>query len=226
MPHRVLAWSLSAVLALVSLCACGGSGGGNGIASKSPGTIVNDAVRAAESARSVHIAGSVVRNGQSLGLDLDLQAKRGARGTISVSGLSFQFIQVPGVVYIKANRAFLRHFGSPTVMRLAGRWLRSSPNASGLGGFSGLTDLHEVFSSLLSSHGVLKKAGTTTFNGQSVVAVTDTTKGGTLYVASTGRPYPVGVRNSSQGELRLDHYNEPVSLTPPAHAVDLSQLSS
>ena len=224
--RRPLVCLLCAALALAGLAGCGGSSRSSGLASQSANSIVAAAVKAAATAHSVHLAGSLVRNGQPLGLDLDLQAGKGARGTISLAGLSFQFIQVPGKVYIKANRAFLRHFGNAAVLRLAGHWLRSSPGASGLGNFGGLTDLRQVFASLLRSHGVLVKVGMTTFAGQSAVAIRDTTKGGVLYVASTGKPYPLGVRNPGEGQIRLDHYDEAITLTPPASSVDLSALGT
>jgi hypothetical protein len=91
-----------------------------------------------------------------------------------------------------------------------------------------LTNLHELVSKLLSTHGTLATGSTTTVNGQKVVAVNDTTKGGTLYVATTGRPYPVEiVKTGSQGgRMVFDRINESVSLTAPANAIDISQLSS
>jgi len=225
MPRRLLACLTSGLLAIASLSACGGSAG-NGLASKSADQIVAAAVKAADSAKSVHVAGSLKRSGQAMALDVALQAGKGARGTISVAGLTFEFIELPGVFYIKANGQFLRHFGNSSVSRLAGRWLRSPPTASGLSGLAGFTNLHQVFSSLLTNHGVLKKAGSTTFDGQTVLALRDTTKGGTLYVASTGTPYPVGVDNTTEGVLRLDRYNQPVSLTPPPNAIDLSKAGA
>ena len=71
-----------------------------------------------------------------------------------------------------------------------------------------------------------RKGAITTVNGHKVIAVNDTTKGGTLHVATTGKPYPIEVqkKGSEGGRIAFDHYNEPVSLSAPANAVDLSQL--
>lgn len=224
--RRPVACLLSVAIALAGLSACGGPSQPSGLVSQSAESIVAAAIRAAASARSVHMTGSLVRNGRPLALNLDLQQGKGARGTISLAGLSFQFIQVSGAVYIKANRAFLKHFGNSSVLRLSGRWLRSTPAASRVGSFGGLTDLREVFATLLRSHGVLRKLGTTTFEGRSAVAIRDTTRGGTLYIASTGKPYPLGMRNPGEGQIRLDRYNEQVKLDPPSNAVNLSQLGT
>jgi hypothetical protein len=228
MRRRLLTSSLAATLALgalTGLSACGGSSSSSDLSSKPADTIVAAAVNAAEGAHSVHMAGSLVQNGQELKLDLHLVANKGARGRISVGGLSFQFIQLTGLLYIRADPAFLAHFGNFGATRLAGRWLRASPSSSGFGGFTGLTDLHRLFDTLLRNHGKLSKAGTTIFHGRSVVALKDTTRGGTLYIASSGTPYPLGVDNSSRGgQLQLDRYNESVPLTAPSGAVDLSRL--
>jgi hypothetical protein len=79
---------------------------------------------------------------------------------------------------------------------------------------------------LLLSHGTLSKGATTTVEGQQAVALTDKTQGGTLYVATTGKPYPVEIKHggSSGGKIVFDRFNQPVTLTPPANAIDLSKL--
>jgi hypothetical protein len=65
-------------------------------------------------------------------------------------------------------------------------------------------------------------------DGQKVVAVTDKTKGGTLYVATTGKPYPVQISKPGAGGGRVvfDHWNASVALTAPANAIDLTQLQN
>jgi hypothetical protein len=87
-----------------------------------------------------------------------------------------------------------------------------------------LTDVHFLFSRLLRSNGQLTKGGRSTFNGQSVIAVNDSA-GGTLYVATTGEPYPILVSNSGQSGERLtfNRFNETVTLTAPRHAINLAK---
>jgi hypothetical protein len=54
-----------------------------------------------------------------------------------------------------------------------------------------------------------------------VIAVKDTTNGGTLYVATTGEPYPIEVikNGSDGGQIAFDSFNQPVRLTPPSDAI-------
>jgi hypothetical protein len=55
------------------------------------------------------------------------------------------------------------------------------------------------------------------------VTVRDTTAGGTLYVATTGQPYPLQILKAGHngGHVRFSDFNRPVSLQPPPHAIRL-----
>ena len=56
--------------------------------------------------------------------------------------------------------------------------------------------------------------------------VTDASHGGTLDVATTGKPYPIQIRKSGKGggKISFDRWNAPVTLAAPKNAIDLSQL--
>jgi hypothetical protein len=61
-----------------------------------------------------------------------------------------------------------------------------------------------------------------------VVAIRDASKGGTLYVAATGAPYPVAIVRTGAGDngaVVFDGWNTSVAVTVPKNAVDLSKLS-
>ena len=53
--------------------------------------------------------------------------------------------------------------------------------------------MRQLIDTTLAAHGTLVKGATTTVNGQQVIAITDSTKDGTLYVATTGKPYPLQI---------------------------------
>jgi hypothetical protein len=220
-----IAWS---VLLAVAVAACGGTGSSssNGVAAKSPDAIVSSISSAVSGVRSVHASGSV-SNGRSVTtLDLNLVNGKGGRGSMSQNGLNFQIVAVGQEVYINASPAFWRHVGGDAAAQLlSGKWLKA-PAGGQFASIAALTNLSELFTQLLSNHGKLAKGATTTIRGQKVIAVTDTTKGGTLYVATTGKPYPIEIvkAGSQAGRVDFDHFNQSVSLTPPANAIDISQL--
>jgi hypothetical protein len=207
---------------------CGSSSSGNGVAAKSPSEIVAATKAAADAATAAHVSGSIVSNGSPITLNLDL-APGGGRGQLSLSGLGFELIEAAGTVYIKGSAAFYRHIGGAAAAQLLqGRWLKAPTTSPEFSSITSLTDLHRLIDATLANHGTLAKTGTTTVNGQRVVGVTDQTKGGTLYVATTGKPYPVQIAKSGAGggTVSFDRWNESVKITPPANAIDITQLRS
>ena len=225
MSPRACGLAIGAGLSAIALAACGGSSG-NGVAAKSPEQIVRAASSAITHAKSVHVSGSITIGGVPLRLDLTLVSGKGGRGQMSEGGLSFQIIDIDNTVYIEGSPAFWSHFGGSTAAKLLqGRWLKA-PATGQFASIAELTNMQQLLGNLLLKHGSLSKGPTTTVRGQRVVPVTGTAAGGVLYVATTGKPYPVEVKKqgSSGGEITFDRYDQPVSLTPPANAVDISRF--
>jgi len=223
--RRTLGAALAVPVAVLALSSCGSSG--NGIASKTPTEILALSKQAADSAKSVHVAGSIVSKGSPLTLDLFLLAGKGARGRLSEGGSSFELIESGRTVYLRGSASFYRRIGGAAAAQLLnGKWLKapaSTPNFASLGS---LTDLRQLIDSTLADHGTLAKGATTSVGGQRVVSLNDTSKGGTLYVAATGKPYPVQIAKpgAEGGRVTFDRWNAPVSLTPPKGAIDITQL--
>jgi hypothetical protein len=223
---------LFVVLALaVALAGCGGSSSssGNGVADKSPNDILAATKAASDGAKSVHVSGSIVSDKSPITLDMNLLAGKGGRGQLSENGLAFELIQVGGTVYIKGSPAFYKRIGgSAAAQLLQGKWLKAPSSDADFASLSQLTDLRQLVDQTLTSHGSLKKSGTTTINGQKVVGITDTTKGGTLYIATTGKPYPIAISKAGTGGGRItfDRWNNNVTLAAPKNAIDVAQLQS
>jgi hypothetical protein len=211
-----------------AIAACGSSSpSGNGVAAKSPSAILSSATTAIQGAKSVHVSGALSDGGQSIKLDLNILSGQGAKGSMSQNGLSFQLIASGKYVYINGSPAFWKKFGGVAAATLfQGKWLKAPANSSSFASLSSLTNLHSLAQALLTGHGTLSKGSTTTVNGQKVIAVTDSTKSSKLYVATTGKPYPIEIAKTGSGSQHVDfdNYNAPVSLTPPAKSIDISQL--
>lgn len=217
-----------AAIVMLAVAACGASSGpsANGVEKKSPDEIVTAAMNAVGSAKSVHVAGSVMNNGSRITLDLNLVNGEGGQGSMAQNGLSFQVVAVGNEVYINGTIAFWQRFaGNAAGQLLWGKWIKA-PASGQLATLAGLTDLQKLFNQFLSSHGELAKGSIGTVGGQRVIAVKDIANGGTLYVATTGKPYPIEVvkNGSNGGQIAFDRFNQPVTLTPPSDAIDISQL--
>jgi hypothetical protein len=225
--------TLAAVLVAAALAGCGGSSSssssGNGVADKSPADILAATKVASDAATTVHVSGSIVSDGSPITLDMNLLAGKGGRGQLSESGLAFELIQVGETVYIKGSPAFYKHIGGTAAAQLLdGKWLKAPASDSDFASLSQLTDLRQLVDQTLASHGSLTKAGTSTIAGQKVVGITDKTKGGTLYIAATGQPYPVEISKagSGGGKISFDRWNKTVTLSAPANAIDVAQLQA
>src|ERR1035441_3333987 len=217
------------LLLAVVIAGCGGSSSGNGVADKTPAEILLATRGGSGAATSVHVAGSIVSEKSPITLDMNLLAGKGGSGKLSENGLAFELIQVGGTVYIKGSPAFYKHIGGTAAAQLLqGKWLKAPSSDASFASLSQLTDLRQLVDQTLTNHGSLTKAGTTTVNGQKVVGITDTTKGGTLYIATTGKPYPIEISKGGAGggKVIFDRWNSTVTLTAPANAIDVAQLQS
>jgi len=230
MPSRTFARAasplalLAAVLAIV-LAGCGSSG--NGIASKSATEILAASKAAADSASSVHVTGTLSSAGSPITIDIALAAGTGGRGQLSENGLAFELIVVKDTVYIKGSPAFYSHFGGGAAAQLLdGKWLKAPASSGQLATLASLTNLSKILGQTLVSAGTLVKGASTTVNGQQVIELTDTARNGSLYVATTGQPYPVQIvkRSFETGKVTFSAWNQPVTLAAPANAIDITQL--
>jgi hypothetical protein len=218
--------AVSALLIATAIAACGGGSSDNGVASKSPDQIVSSVKSAVAGVNSVHVSGSVTSSGVPITLNLNLVSGKGGQGTMSQNGLSFQIVALGQDVYINASPAFWEHYAGKTAAQLLnGKWLKA-PASGQFSSLASLTNLQVFFNKLLANHGTLAKGGTSTVDGQKVVAVNDTTNGGTLYVATSGKPYPIEiVKTGSQGgQISFDRFNQSFTITAPANAIDISNL--
>lgn len=214
--------------ALVALTGCGGSSS-NSIASKGAEQIVSESKLAADTATSVHVSGSLQSGGMPVTLDLNLVAGKGARGEISQNGASFKLILLGGTAYISGSPAFYRSLGGTAAAQLFnGKWLKASATTGEFASFSQLADMRKLIDSTLTGHGALAKGATTVVNGQNAIAITDTSKNGMLYVATTGKPYPIELSKggSESGKITFDRWNQAVSIAAPPNSVDLAELKA
>jgi hypothetical protein len=223
--------ALALVLTAVLLAGCGGSkkeAKPNGEASKPARRVFADAKAAATGAASAHVAGNLVSNGRRVALDVSTVRGKGATGSASVDGLQFDLVKIGDTVYIKGSDAFYQRFAGATIAQLLhGRWVKASATSPRLRSFAGLASMSGLFAAISAHHGKLVNDGTKQYQGQQVVVIRDASDGSKLYVAATGKPYPVAIVGGSKrqsGQVTFDDWNKSVSLTAPKGAIDISQF--
>jgi hypothetical protein len=223
---------LAVVLAALVLAGCGSSGKKaekpNGEASKPPARVLADAKAAATSASSVHVSGHLVSNGTPVTLDLTMVRGKGATGSASINGLDFDAVRIGDTVYIHGSDDFYKQYAGAAVAQLLhDRWIKASTNQPQFRSFAPLTDIGALLTEVSKNHGKLVNDGTTTYQGQQVVTIRDTSDNSKLHVAATGKPYPValvGGKKGQTGTIAFGDWNKAVSLSAPKNAVDISQF--
>ncbi|HEY3577681.1 MAG TPA: hypothetical protein VGK68_06775 [Gaiellaceae bacterium] len=221
---------LGLVLAAV-LAGCGSSGESaksNGEESKPAAQVLADAKAAASNASSAHVSGSIQSKGTPITLDLTTARAKGAKGSMSTSGLKFDLVRVGDTLYIRGSDEFLKHFaGGVAAQLLHDKWLKASATHGRLKSLAPLTNLGALFAGVSAQHGKLVNDGKKTYKGDDVVVIRDTSDNSRLYVAATGKPYPVAIVGGKKGEsgtITFDDWNKSVSFTAPDGAIDISQF--
>jgi hypothetical protein len=235
-PQRIrrLTCGAPAVLIACAIAACGGSSD-NGVAAKSPDAIVNSAMRAIGGAKTAHVSGSLASGGTHVTLDLQYISGKGAQGQVTENGMAYRLVVIGRTAYLNAAPAVWRRVGgAAAVQLLQGRWLKVPSTSPDYASFEQITSVNRLMSGALSNHGKLARGAKTTIRGAPAVTVLDTTEGGTLYVATTGKPFPLEFTNKGSsgpnaapaGHLTIDRINQTVSLNAPTDSIDISQLPS
>ncbi len=147
---------------------------------------------------------------------------------MSTNGLKFDLVRIGDTLYIRGSDAFYKHFAGAAVAQLLhNKWLKASATHGRLNSLAPLTSLGGLFAVVSSQHGKLANDGKTTYQGEKVVAIRDTSDNSKLYVAATGKPYPVAIvggKKSQSGAITFGDWNQSVSLSAPSGAIDISNL--
>jgi hypothetical protein len=216
--RRAILVGASLVIAGVIAASCSSSS--NGVASESAAQILNSAINAINSATSAHISGSITKSNQPVQLDITDFSNGDIDGTLTVGGAGLGIIKIGPTDYLKATAAFYESQGASASVaaKLGGLWIQFPDTQEGFGSSLSLEALANSFKK---NPGKLSKGATSTVNGQSAIAIVSS-KGGTLYVATTGPAYPLQITDSSQangvGTVTLSDWNQGSIPTAPAGA--------
>jgi hypothetical protein len=200
----------------------------NGIAAKPTAQIVTTAYTAMESAVSVRMYGSISESGQRYTVDLTM-APAGVQGSMTAPFqgaklASIDMVLTKGTMYVRSSTLW-RQVGGDSIASLIGdRWVILP--AGSVAGFP-FTNA-KAFIKLLKSGGLNSLAKDrvvgvkTTVNGQPAIKLS--AGGAALYIATTGQPYPLEIRQGSRNALYFQYSGLPASITAPSHPLNLSKL--
>ncbi|MDY7087941.1 MAG: hypothetical protein SYR96_22900 [Actinomycetota bacterium] len=203
---------------------------GNGVEALEAAQILEKAKAALTQAKSFHFKGSMKADEGKIGLDFKI-AGEDVFGTMSLDGPKVQLLAVDGKKYIKPDAAFWKMSGGaeqgPVVAQLVGdRWVLVKAGDKSFEGMFSTTDVSE----LLEPEGTVTKGAVKDVDGKPAITLTDGgADGGTLYIATTGEPYPLKLEGPTpaDGALTFTEFGETFAdIKAPATAdvVDLEKL--
>lgn len=248
MNRRIIRAGVGTALLAFAVAACGGAGHGgsgtsgssgasrstpqatagtpaaNGVGQMRADQAARAALAALTSVRSVRVTGTFPANGRSERFDLRFAGRTAANGSFTLNGAAIQMITCDGAMYLKAGQDGWAAMGNPagTTGMMAGRWFKVSSAQA-----PGTTPLSlAFFTAELAAHatmaGAAVTAGTLAGHQVAVIAYPDGSK---LYVAATGRPYPLrfDVTGGTGGRRDFSDYEAALHIVAPGGATDISR---
>ncbi|HVB14617.1 MAG TPA: hypothetical protein VNH38_07670 [Candidatus Dormibacteraeota bacterium] len=224
-PRRALVLTTAAVAALLTLSSCGAAP--NGVQKENGAAIVRAAGVALGSAHSFEILETLTDKGNTESLTFDVEGKNEGGGSFTTSSLSFQAEELKGIDYFRSKTLWDQVGGATLQAALGDRWVylaASSATAAELSqAFAGLTAPKSLASLLTSDAPKSVRGNATRVRGQPVIAVKEP-KGGTIYIATTGAPYPLRWVRGSQGSVDFRDFGKTFNLKVPKNAVNLAAI--
>ena len=219
---------ISLVVVSLLVAACGSNSASATLSSKPPKQILNTSLTAMKSAKSVTLSGSINNSGTTVGVDLGLTSNGEASGSIVESGQKIDVVLLRSKDYVKAPAGFWQasgHLSAVQATRIAPDWVEVPSSLAS--SFSSLS-IRSLSESLSTDNGVLSKAGSKTVDGDATVGVRSS-KGGTLWVRSSGTPYPLAITgslNTRSIDVHFSKWNATPAPKAPKGALSATSLSA
>ncbi|MFB7513859.1 hypothetical protein [Streptomyces sp. NPDC056144] len=212
----------------IGACAADPDEGTNGVGRLSAPEIEQKAQTAADSAKAVRLAGTLVSKGGTYKLDMRLKPD-GATGSVATKNSTFELLRVGDALYLKADADFWAHEGkaaeeptdadeeaADTLDDMYVKVPQDDPTYKQLRGF---TEMDVLLDGLIGLHGTAVKGDRDQIGGVRTVKVKggEGGEGGTLDVALEGTPYPLRfARGGGAGVVVLSEWNKEFPLEAPS----------
>ena len=224
-------------LATILLTGCGKDGAGpeatptptdNGVSVLTADQILERATTALKAAKSFRMKGELsLSEGEKLKLDVNIN-NTDTSGTIEVNGAAVEILKVGTDLYFKGSDAFWKSIdkdnGEKIAILLKDKWAKAPTSDKQLSAFASIVDPDK----LLDPDGTITKGSAKDINGTPAIGlVTSKADGGTLYVATTGEPYPLRLEGPPGEEaIDLSEFGATFDIkTPPtAEVVDMEKV--
>ncbi|MHA6761266.1 hypothetical protein [Streptacidiphilus sp. PAMC 29251] len=170
-------------------------------------------------AASVHIVSHTSDGSQESNVNLQIELGKGCSGTVNWTGTgSIQLVVIGTRLWMKPDAAYWKAEGKAVPAGVHGKYLLGSTTDARLASIAGYCTMTKTMAAGKSDLSGMKKGAPTTVNGQKALNISDTKSTWSLIVSDTATPEILQVMQTvgaASGSSQLDHYNVPVTLTPP-----------
>jgi len=195
----------------------------NGVSALPAAEILNRATTALINAKSFHVKGEVISGGETVKADVQLSGNNG-KGTLVSAGQTIEIIRDGEDGYLKVPADFLALLippgtpNAPSADQLAAllkdKYIKIPVRNAIFAALASAIDPNE----LLKATGTLSVGEAKTVNGVPTIAIVDgdAKDGGTIYVATTGEPYPIRLEAKAGGAgLDFSDFGATVDIKAP-----------
>lgn len=197
----------------------------NGVETLGADKILKQANKAAMSARSVHLIGT------SAQASLDLVVTQDSSdGTRTAADTTLKTRVVDGVIYIKADQAYwTQAFNKKKAKKIGNKWVAGNLSNPKLKSFEQTSTMAPLMKQFLRTDGTPEVGPMGEAQGQPAVPLTSNV--GTLWVATTGKAYPLLITSpegqAEASEVDFTDWNKKVVIKAPAkkNTISLADLA-
>ncbi len=183
----------------------------NGVEAKSAEQILAAAKAAALAQSSVHLK---TVSSSTTAFDLTLSKDAGGYGSITRDGGPLEVVSTPSTLYMKSTAAeWESRLNAKAAAVIGTKWVSIPTSDSAFSQTEDLFAYAKMLEGILSPSSAIAKGQTGTFDGQSAVGLTSSD--GTLWVATTGQPLPLGVEQGSGNKATFTDWGAPVTVPIP-----------
>ncbi|MEU8817559.1 hypothetical protein [Actinoplanes sp. NPDC048796] len=191
--------------------------------------ILKKAQAALKSAKSYHVAGTMVDEGEKISLDLKI-AGTDTVGFLQMKGGKIELLSVGKQKFFRPNPGFwtqqLGNDGKAVAKLVGTRWVKIDPSDKDTAAMFEITNMAET----LTADGPVKKTTTKVIDGKKAQGLTDSVDGsnGTLYVATEGEPYPLRLEGPkpADGSLNFTEFGKTFTEIKAPAAADVFDMKS
>ncbi|MFI8288831.1 hypothetical protein EAO71_31105 [Streptomyces sp. ms191] len=225
----VLPVALCAGLAAgLTACASDPDEGTNGVGKLTATAIEEKAQSAADAAKAVRLAGTLVSKGGTYKLNMRLK-QNGASGSVTTKNGTFELLRIDEALYLKADAGFWAHddkaaetpgdADTEAADTLDDKYVKIPQDDPSYKQLRGFTEMDVLLDGLIGLHGDVVKGDRDKIGGLRTVKVKggEDGEGGTLDVSLDGTPFPLRfARGGGAGVVVLSEWDKDFPLAAPA----------